>query len=211
MKKKEIIPLTDDEKKYYEEQKHCHICKRKFYYNQEDKSKYKVYHQVRDHCHYTGKFRGAAHNICNLRYKVQREIPVVLHNGCNYDYHLIIKELAEKFKGNIDCLGENTEKYITFSVPPKKEIKDNKLVTCKLRFIDSSRFMNTSLASLVANLSKVGNTNCKKCIERHKIISRCQYIKDKNNKLIYKCEQCDNLYSKPISILSKKFLTTYQF
>ena len=142
---------------------------------------------------------------------MQREIPVVLHNGSNYDYHLIIKELAEKFKGNIDCLGENTEKYITFSVPLKKEIKDKKLVTYKLRFINSSRFMSTLLASLVDNLSKVGNTNCKKCMERYNTKSECRYIKHKNNKLIYKCEQCDKLYSKPISVLSKKFLTTYQF
>ena len=180
-------------------------CKRKFCADINDKSEYKVYHKVRDHCHYTGKFRGAAHNICNLRYRMQREIPVVLHNVSNYDYHLIIKELAEKFKGNIDCLGENTEKYITFSVPLKKEIKDKKLVTYKLRFINSSRFMRTLLASLVDNLSKVGNTNCKKCMERHKIISQYQYIKHKNNKLIYKCKQCDKLYSKPISVLSKKF------
>ena len=180
-------------------------CKRKFCADINDKSEYKVYHKVRDHCHYTGKFRGAAHNICNLRYRMQREIPVVLHNVSNYDYHLIIKELAEKFKGNIDCLGENTEKYITFSVPLKKEIKDKKLVTYKLRFINSSRFMSTLLASLVDNLSKVGNTNCKKCMERHKIISQYQYIKHKNNKLIYKCKQCDKLYSKPISVLSKKF------
>ena len=180
-------------------------CKRKFCADINDKSEYKVYHKVRDHCHYTGKFRGAAHNICNLRYRMQREFPVVLHNVSNYDYHLIIKELAEKFKGNIDCLGENTEKYITFSVPLKKEIKDKKLVTYKLRFIDSSRFMSTLLASLVDNLSKVGNTNCKKCMERHKIISQYQYIKHKNNKLIYKCKQCDKLYSKPISVLSKKF------
>ena len=49
-------------------------------------------HKVRDHCHYTGKYRGAAHNICNLRYKVSKEIPVVFHNGSTYDYHFIIKE-----------------------------------------------------------------------------------------------------------------------
>ena len=102
-----------------------------------------------------------------------REIPVVLHNGSNYNYHLIIKELAEKFKGNIDCLGENTEKYLTFSIPLKKEIKDKKLVTYKLRFIDSSRFMSTLLASLVDNLSKVGNTNCTKCMERYNTNSEC--------------------------------------
>ena len=51
----------------------------------------KKHWKVRDHCHYTGKFRGVAHSICNLRYKTPREIPVVLHNGSTYDYHFIIK------------------------------------------------------------------------------------------------------------------------
>ena len=64
---------------------------------------------------------------------------MVLHNGSNYNNHLIIKELAERFEGQLDCLGENTEKYITFSILLKKEIKKKKLVTYKLRFIDSSR------------------------------------------------------------------------
>ena len=55
----------------------------------------KKYHNVKDHCHYTGKYRGAAHDICNLRYKIPKEIPVVFHNGSTYDYKFIIKELAE--------------------------------------------------------------------------------------------------------------------
>ena len=203
--------MTGYEKHCYEMQNYCHMCKRKFCYDKEDKSKYEVYHKVRDHCYYTGKFRGAVHNTCNLTYREQREIPVVLHNGSNYDYHLIIKELAEKFKGNIDCLGENTQKYITFSVPLKKEVKNKKLVTYKLKFIDSSRFMNTSLASLVDHLSKVGNTNFKKFMERYSTKSECQYIEHKNNNLIYKCEQCNKIYSRPISVLSKKSPTTYQF
>ena len=72
--------------------------------------------KVRDHCYYTRKFRGAAHSIYNLRYKVPKKIPIVFHNGSTYDYHFIIKQLAKEFKGKSDCLGENTEKYITFSV-----------------------------------------------------------------------------------------------
>ena len=52
-------------------------------------------YKVRDHCHYTAKYRGAAHNICNLRYKIPKEIPVVFHNGSTYDYHFIIKELVK--------------------------------------------------------------------------------------------------------------------
>ena len=76
--------------------------------------------KVRDHCHYTGKYRGAAHSKCNLNYATTKTIPVVFHNGSTYDYHSIIEQLAIEFKGNFECLGENTEKYITFSVPIKK-------------------------------------------------------------------------------------------
>ena len=54
------------------------------------------YHKVRDHCHYTGKYRGAAHDISNLRYKIPKEIPVVFRNGSTYDYYFITKELSEE-------------------------------------------------------------------------------------------------------------------
>ena len=49
------------------------------------------YREVKDHCHYTGKYRRAVHNVCNLRYKTPKEIPIVFHNGLTYDYHFIIK------------------------------------------------------------------------------------------------------------------------
>ena len=78
--------------------------------------------KLKDHCHHTGKYRDAAHDICNLRYEIPKEIPLVFHNGSTYDYHFITNELAEEFEGEFECLGENTEKYITFSVPIKKEI-----------------------------------------------------------------------------------------
>ena len=101
------------------------------------KNEFKPYQKVRDHCHYTRKFRGAAHSICNLRYKVPKEIPVVIHNSSTYDYHFIIKQLAEEFEGQFECLGENTEKYITFSVPIKKEVANGrekkKMITAKKR------------------------------------------------------------------------------
>ena len=83
----------------------------------------KKHYKVSDDCHYTGKYRGAAHNICNLRYKIPKEIPVVFHNGSTYDYHFIIKELVKEFDGNFECLGENTGICITFSVPIKKKIE----------------------------------------------------------------------------------------
>ena len=86
---KEMIPLTDEENKSYEKQKVCHICKKKFCIDENEKSEFELYHEVRDHCHYTRKFRGAAHNICNLRYKTPKEIPVVAHNAA-YDHNFVI-------------------------------------------------------------------------------------------------------------------------
>ena len=80
--KKKMISLTKEEKIYHNKQKICYICKKEFSIN--EKKNYKV----SDHCHYMGKYRGAAHNICNLRYKVPKEIPIVFHNGSTYDYHL---------------------------------------------------------------------------------------------------------------------------
>ena len=70
------------------------------------------YRKVRNHCHYTWEYRGAAHNICNLKYSVPNKILIVFHNGSNYDYHFIIKGLAEKFQKQFIRLGENTEKAI---------------------------------------------------------------------------------------------------
>ena len=117
-----MIPVTDHKTKSYEKQKVCHICKKEFSTDKNDKNTFKIYPKVRDHCHYTGKFRGAAHSIWNLRYKTPKEILVVFHNGSIYDYHFIIKQSEKEFDGQFECLGENTEKYITFSVPIKKEI-----------------------------------------------------------------------------------------
>ena len=71
----------------------CHICEKEFC-TDEDKKEFKKMQKVRDHCHYTGKYRGAAHSICNLRYKTSKKIPVVFHNGATCDYHFIIKKLA---------------------------------------------------------------------------------------------------------------------
>ena len=112
--KKKMIPLTTEEEINYNTQKVCNICEKEF-----DKSD-KKYYKVKDYCRYTRKYRGAAHSICNLRYRAPKEIPRVFHNGSTYNYHFIIKELVKEFDGNFECLGENTEKYITFSVPLKK-------------------------------------------------------------------------------------------
>ena len=132
-KKKGMIPLTDKENESHEKQKVCYTCKKEFNTHkndknefntdENDKNEFRPYHKVRDHCHYTGKLRRAAHNICNLRYKTHKKIPLVFYNGSTYDYPLIINQLVKEFKGQLECLGENTEKYITFSVPIKKNVK----------------------------------------------------------------------------------------
>ena len=79
----------------------------------------------------------------------------MFHNGSAYDYHFIIKELVKKFEGNFEYLGENTDKYVTFSAPIKKKIENKDLeITYKIKFSDSYRFMSSSLSELVDNLSE---------------------------------------------------------
>ena len=119
MRKKEMIPLTNEENEFYKKQKVCYICKKEFSAYDDDNENY---YKVIEHCHYTWKFRRLAHSMCNLRYKTPKEIPIIFHNGSTYDYHFIIKQLAKEFEGKFECLGENTEKYITFSVPIKKNL-----------------------------------------------------------------------------------------
>ena len=194
--KKKMIPLTTEEKIYHNKQKICYICKKEF--NNNDKKNYKV----RDHCHYMGKYRGAAHKICNLRYKVPKEIPIVFHNGSIYDYHFKIKELVKEFEGTFECLGENTEKFITFSVPIKKKIENKDLeITYKIKFIDSYRFMSSSLSKLVDNLSEgIHNNkclNCNSCLDYVRITTaRLSSLERKNKKLLLKCFNCNNYYKK---------------
>ena len=197
--KKKLIPLTTEEKIYHNKQKICYICKKEFNNNDTTKSSSlgcKKNYKVRDHCHYTGKYRGAAHNICNLRYKVPKEIPIVFHNGSIYDYHFIIKELVKEFEGNFECLGENTEKYITFSVPIKKKIENKNLeIIYKIKFIDSYRFMASSLSKLVDNLSEgIHSNKCSDCGSNPDYIKIT--AKHKNEKLILECYNCKQRYKK---------------
>ena len=109
MKKKEIIPLTQEEINRYNEREICNICKEKFCVDKNDKN-YINRKKVKDHCHNTGKFRGPAHSICNLKYKVPKEIPIIIHNA-TYDTHFIINQLAIEFKGELNCIGDNMEKW----------------------------------------------------------------------------------------------------
>ena len=124
---------------------------------------------------------GAAHSKCNLNYKVLKNIPIIIHNA-SYDAHFIINQLAIEFKGELNCIGDNMENYITFSVPIKKELNNGKTVTYKLKFIDSFRFMSTSLSELVYNTSE-----------------------------IFKCKECKEECKRPINESIKKFPGIYKF
>ena len=143
------------------------------------------------------------------------EIPVVFHNGSNYDYHFIVKELANEFEGQFECLEENKEKYKTFSVPVKKEItkidKDgNKTVVTishKLKLINSTRFMTTSLSNLVDSLTEgIHKIKCKDC----DCIAEYESVKD--NLIKYKCLSCNKDYSNKLyEKLKKRFKKTFKF
>ena len=214
--KKEIISLTEEEDKVHNtKQKVCHICKKGFSTDDSNKE----YFKVRDHCHYTGKYRGAAHIICNLRYKTPKEIPLVFHNGSTYDYHFIIKELPEEFEGQFECLGGNAEKYITFSVPIKKQItkidKDGNDKTVDIsfesKFIESFRFMASSLSSLVDTLAADEIKNIFS-YEREDCNNKFDYLSFKDNNMLLKCFQCNSWYKKRFEHdLVNKFKNTYEF
>ena len=114
----------------------------------------------------------------------------------------------KEFEGHFECLGENTEKYITFLVPIKKKIENKDLkITYKIKFIDSYRFMSSSLSKLVDNSSEgIHNNKCVNCN------SCLDYIKIKNEKLLLKCFNCNNYYEKKFNKdLIKKFKITYSF
>ena len=115
---------------------------------------------VRDHCHYTGRYRGPAYSLCNLRYKIPSYILLVFHNLSGYDAHLFIRELG-KHTNDIGVIAKNTEDCITFSVSvtvnkyvDKNGKEKDKLI--ELRFIDSFKFKASNLDSLMNNLAKGG-------------------------------------------------------
>ena len=129
---------------------YCYICK--------DKSD-AISEKVRDHCHVTGKYRGAAHKNCNLNFQITNKIPVIFHNLRGYDSHFIIQEIGEIIKKhkyteigkdgkekvkqmNINVIPNNMEKYLAI------------MLGNHLTFIDSFQFMSSSLDKLVSNLPK---------------------------------------------------------
>ena len=139
--------LTFKDKDDFEKAKICWICQKEF--GEREK-------KVRDHCHFTGKYRGVAHNKCNLQLKKPKFTPVIFHNLSGYDAHLFVKNLG-KSEGNIKCIPNNEEKYISFSkdiIVGEYENKKGEKVEVKheIRFLDSFKFMASSLKSLVGNL-----------------------------------------------------------
>ena len=144
-------PLTKKQWKKYKKATKCHICYKPFTLRDP---------KVRDHCHYTGLYRGPVHSLCNLRYKIPSYIPVVFHNLSGYDTHLFIRELGGH-TSDMEVITKNKEDYISFSikVPVDSYIDKNgeekdKLI--ELRFIDSFKFMSSSLDSLTKNLVRGG-------------------------------------------------------
>ena len=103
--KKMIFTKVDAER--YSNATTCHICDCEFSEGDDIK--------VRDHCHFSGKFRGAALNSCNINYKAPKFFPVVFHNLSGYDSHLFIKKLRGNNGEKINCIPTNEEKYISFS------------------------------------------------------------------------------------------------
>ena len=144
-------PLTKKQWNKYKKATKCHICCKPFTLRNP---------KVRDNCHYTGLYRGPTHSLCNLRYKIPCYIPVMFRNLSGYDAHLFIRELGGH-ASDMEVIAKNKEDYISFSikVPVDSYIDKNgeekdKLI--ELRFIDSFKFMSSSLDSLTKNLVRGG-------------------------------------------------------
>ena len=153
---KEKMIITEEEEEQFNQASNCWICGKLL----------NIKDRVRDHCHYTGRYRGAAHNICNLKYSKPNNISVFFHNLTGYDSHLFIKKLGVT-AGAIDCIPNNEEKYIRFSKTIKTgEYKDKRGETkdknFKIVFKDSLKFMASSIEALVNNLSKDDFKNLEK-------------------------------------------------
>ena len=143
------LKMTKKDEEKFKKAEECYICNKK--YTNEDI-------RVRDHCHITGKYRGSAHQECNLELRVnpeQLEIPVIFHNLRGYDSHFIMQEIGaivknhaytnkkgEKCQMTINAIPNNMEKYMAF------------MLGNHLTFIDSFQFMSSSLEKLVSNLPK---------------------------------------------------------
>ena len=149
IKPKKMI-FTEEDRKQFNKASDCWICGEELGND-----------RVRDHCHFTGRYRGAAHNSCNLKYKNPKSVSVFFHNLSGYDSHLFIKKIGCSINKNenLKCIPYNEEKYLSFTktiitgqyTNKKEEVKDK---TFDIVFKDSLKFMTSSLEALVSNLSK---------------------------------------------------------
>ena len=140
------LRLTKQEQISFDKAETCHICKKEL-----------LTEKVRDHCHFTGQYSGAAHNSCNLQCRKPMILPVIFHSLQGYDAHLFMKQLA-CLPGELNCIPSTEEKYISFSkkikVDEYKSRRTGEMVSqyFEIRFIDSFKFLQTILANLVGNL-----------------------------------------------------------
>ena len=146
------LKLTKEEQLSFEKETVCQICQKPFEQGVAGDAIPR-----RDHCHFTGQYRGAAHNSCNLQCRKPMILPVVFHNLQGYDAHLFIKQLSS-ILGELNCIPSTEEKYISFSkkikVDEYKSRHTGETVSLyfEIRFIDSFKFLQTGLANLVGNL-----------------------------------------------------------
>ena len=140
------LKLTHSEQISFDKAETCHICKKEL-----------LTDKVRDHCHFTGQYRGAAHNSCNLQCRKPMILPVIFHNLQGYAAHLFTKQLST-IPGELNRIPSTEEKYISFSkkikVDEYKSRRTGETISLyfEIRFIDSFKFLQTSLANLVGNL-----------------------------------------------------------
>ena len=165
---KDDVPMifNDEARKLFEEQTECYACGKPFV----DKDGLR---KVRDHCHFTGKFRGALHSKCNLRLKKTKVIPVLFYNLEGYDSHLFVKHLADT-EGSVNCIPQYEEKYITFTKNVIVDTEETKSggesnIFIKLKFLDTLHFMPSSLEKLVNNLEPVQFKHTSKYFQRDQL------------------------------------------
>ena len=152
----EKMKITPEEQEQFNQASNCWICGKLL----------NIQDRVRDHCHFTGRYRGAAHNRCNLKYSKPNNISVLFHNLAGYDSHLFIKKLGIT-EGKIDCIPNNEEKYISFSktiktgeyTNKKGETKDKNF---RIDFKDSLKFLASNIEELVKILPKEAFKNIEK-------------------------------------------------
>ncbi|GBO29059.1 hypothetical protein AVEN_122502-1 [Araneus ventricosus] len=131
------ISMTPQDELDFRSETHCSICKKALKGD-----------RVRDHDHQTGRYRAALHSSCNLKFRLSKKIPVVFHNLKNYDGHLIMQEIGKLKDYEITVVPTTIEKYVTFSL--SKRYHKFKV---SLNFVDSFKFLSTSLEKLVQNLT----------------------------------------------------------